>query len=47
MWMGFTKNNHLMLCIGIANAIYAVIIFIGMDERHLMCKGPMQLNYNV
>ena len=28
-WTGFTKYNHLMSCIRYANALHAVIIFIG------------------
>ena len=37
--MGFTKNNHLMSCIRYANALHAVIIFIGsrditLDQFH-------------
>ena len=27
-WTGFTKYNHLMSCIRVANALHAVIIFI-------------------
>ena len=31
-WMGFTKHNYLMSCIREANALHAVIIFIGIID---------------